>query len=340
MKSVPYILGICSTLVLAGAAGVVILFPAAAQDTAPQADTRAAVEGADWSDNVTITIDEAANSFNFKSNGIPEHGFAEKYLIPKGTPGEPVANYSIDDFTIVESDNFFTETPVDTDITTQPVYSSETTDTQLGRIGVALNGAQLFNDYETHERTIVALDDNAFHDHAAFIDECNGHTLADGSDYHYHGIPVCLTVNLDTEGEHSYMLGVLEDGFPVYANQDVNGEIIGNDQLDECSGHFGPTPEFPEGIYHYHLTADEAPYMVDCYHGEIEVDETRGGPPPGGAPGGGGPDLSGAAKALGISEQVLRDALGNGGPPDFDAAAKTLGISVDDLMSVLPPPPQ
>jgi len=130
------------------------------------------------------------------------------------------------------------------------------------------------------------------------------------------------------------MLGVLQDGFPVYANQDINGEIIGDDELDECSGHFGPTPEFPEGIYHYHLTADDAPYSVDCYHGEIEIAANTG---PGG---GGGPDFTDAAAALGISVDTLRDALGGGGPPDFDAAAETLGISVDDLMAVMPTPPQ
>ncbi|MGJ8624962.1 MAG: YHYH protein, partial [Yoonia sp.] len=172
-------------------------------------------------------------------------------------------------------------------------------------------------------------------DHAAFLDECNGHPLASGADYHYHGIPVCITVDLDVAGEHSYMLGVLEDGFPVYANQDVNGEIIGDSELDECSGHFGPTPEFSNGIYHYHLTADDAPYMIDCYHGEIEVAANTG---PGGD--GGGPDFTDAAAALGISVDTLRDALGGGGPPDFDAAAETLGISVDDLMAVMPAPPQ
>lgn len=200
---------------------------------------------------------------------------------------------------------------------------------------MAISGANIFNDYENPDRSVVAMDDNVIHDHAAFLDECNGHPLADGSNYHYHGIPVCITVDLDVAGEHSYMLGVLEDGFPVYANQDVNGEIIGDDALDECSGHFGPTPEFPDGIYHYHLTADDAPYMIDCYHGEVEVAVNTG---PGGD--GGGPDLAAAAKALGIDEATLRDALGGGGPPDFDAAAEALGISREDMLAVMPAPTQ
>ncbi|CAN0466009.1 unnamed protein product, partial [Hapterophycus canaliculatus] len=214
------------------------------------------------------------------------------------------------------------------------VYADEPTDTSLGRIGVALSGAQIFNDYEDMERAVVAQDDQVIHDHVPFLDECNGHTLVDGSDYHYHGIPVCLTVRLDVDGEHSYMLGVLEDGFLVYANLDVNGEEIGSDELDECSGHFGPTPEFPDGIYHYHLTADESPYMIDCYHGEIEQAAMMGGG------GGARPDFAAIAQELGVSEQMLLDALGDSMPPDFDAAAEELGISLDALMAVMPAPPQ
>ncbi|MDB2408136.1 YHYH protein, partial [Jannaschia sp.] len=223
--------------------------------------------------------------------------------------------------------------PIDTYITTLPVYADTATDTDLGRIGVAISGANIFNDYENADRSVVAMDDNVIHDHAAFLDECNGHPLADGTNYHYHGIPVCITVDLDVEGEHSYMLGVLEDGFPVYANQDLNGVIIGDDDLDDCSGHFGATPEFPDGIYHYHLTADNAPYMIDCYHGEIEVAENTG-------PGGGAPDFTDAAAALGISVETLQDALGGDSTPDFEAAAETLGVSVETLMTVMPAPPQ
>lgn len=324
-------LGVCllGLLAVSGASQSVL-----AQDTATIVDTRDAVASAGWADNVAITINEDADTFTFDSDGVPSHGYAEQYLNPKGTPGTPVAEYTIDQFDIVDSAEFFTVSPINTEITTLPVYSETPTDTPLGRIGVTLSGSQLFNDYENQERSIVAMDDNFIHDHAAFLDECNGHALNDGTSYHYHGIPVCLTVDLDVEGEHSYMLGVLEDGFPVYANQDINGEVIGDAELDDCSGHFGPTPEFPDGIYHYHLTADEAPYSVDCYHGEIEIaTRAQGG-------GGGGPDLTEAAKALGISIDTLRDALGGGGPPDFDAAAETLGIGVNDLMSVLPAPPQ
>ncbi|MFK7874379.1 MAG: YHYH protein [Paracoccaceae bacterium] len=258
-----------------------------AQDAALIVDTRNAVASANWADNVTITIDEDANTFNFSSDSIPSHGFADAYLIPINPNNQPFAGQPIENFDVVAGADL-EASPIDTDITTLPVYADMATNTGLGRIGVAISGANIVNDYENTQRSVVAMDDNVIHDHAAFLDACNGHPLAVGSNYHYHGIPVCITVDLDVAGEHSYMLGVLVDGFPVYANQDVNGEIIGDRDLDECSGHFGPTPEFPEGIYHYHLTADDAPYMIDCYHGEIEVAANSG------PDGGGGPDLTNA----------------------------------------------
>lgn len=288
--------------------------------------TADAIENAQWSDNVSITIDRENDTFNYKSDGLPATFLADAYLVPNDPSTMPFSDDPADSFwTLLKED--IAATPIDTTITTAPKYSETTTATQLGQIGVAINGARIFNDYEDRERTIVALNDNVIHDHAAFVDECNGHPLGDGTNYHYHGIPLCLSAEVDVDGEHSYMIGVLQDGFPAYANQGEDGAVMTNADLDECGGHFGPTPEFPEGIYHYHLTADEAPYSIDCYHGEIEM-----------AGRGGRPDFREIAAQLGITEAALVEAMGDG-PPDFEKAAAALGISVDALMAVMPPPP-
>jgi hypothetical protein len=61
--------------------------------------------------------------------------------------------------------------------------------------------------------------------------------------------------------------------------------------LDECNGCFGVTPEYPEGIYHYHLT-DEFPYISRLFHGTPDSSFQKGGPGRGFArrgPGGGRP---------------------------------------------------
>ena len=139
--------------------------------------TKSAVDSAGWSENVIITTDDDANTFRFQSNGIPAYGLADYYLIPNEVGGTQGFNeLSADEFTKTSSDKLL-ETDVDTTITTLPKCITSTVETSLGRIGVVLNGAQLFNDYENMEKTIVALDDNVTHDHASFVDECNGHPL-------------------------------------------------------------------------------------------------------------------------------------------------------------------
>jgi hypothetical protein len=136
-------------------------------------------------------------------------------------------------------------------------------------------------------------------------------------------------------GSHSAVIGVSMDGYPIYGlwgfDDQMNvvemkssyklkeGEtgyngiddyvyVQGLGHLDVCNGHFGPTPEFPEGIYHYHSTMMNGegdmgfPYFLLCYHGETFLDEggdvdcsgfgeTWGpgiGPPPPGCEGGPG----------------------------------------------------
>lgn len=45
--------------------------------------------------------------------------------------------------------------------------------------------------------------------------------------------------------------------------------------LDECNGHFAATINFPQGIYHYHMTVDENgrptfPYIVGKFYGQVD----------------------------------------------------------------------
>lgn len=248
-------------------------------------DTTAGVEAAQWGDNVTITT--GGESFQFESDGIPNHELPDQFLVPQeGSFTPPVSE---DEVNATDTDVAVVESPVDETITLSPTYIDETSDTNLGLIGVVISGAQLFNDYEDTDRSFVAVDDNFSVDGVFFVDSCNGHPLALNADgtgqgnYHYHGIPYCLTDIVDLEGEHSSILGFLVDGFPFYGPKGESGVTITSDDLDECSGHLGATPEFPEGIYHYHITEDRSPYTVDCYHGEVEASAGGvAGPPPGG----------------------------------------------------------
>ncbi|DAC23829.1 MAG TPA: YHYH protein [Candidatus Thalassarchaeaceae archaeon] len=114
---------------------------------------------------------------------------------------------------------------------------------------------------------------------------------------------------LITEMKSSYQLKAGETG---YNGIDDYEYVAGLGDLDVCNGHFGPTPDFPQGIYHYHSTIENGmgemgfPYFLICYHGEVPgaagsggggddpcagYGETWGpgiGPPPAGCGGGGG----------------------------------------------------
>ena len=105
----------------------------------------------------------------------------------------------------------------------------------------------------------------------------------------------------------SYAIERTQDG----GDQGYNGiddwnYVDGSGDLDECNGRFGPTPEYPEGIYHYVSTPFSGlptlvtdtngqqvgmigfPYFLLCYHGVADVDGQDLGGGQGGPPGGGG----------------------------------------------------
>ena len=161
-----------------------------------------------------------------------------------------------------------------------------------------------------------------------------GETMLDYDD----STPAAVAQNT-ANGSHSAVIGVSMDGYPIYGlwgyddqmnivemkssyklkegETGYNGiddyvyvQALGH--LDVCNGHFGPTPEFPDGIYHYHSTMMNGegdmgfPYFLLCYHGETFLDEQGNGadcsgfgetwgpgigPPPEGCEGGPGGQL-------------------------------------------------
>lgn len=229
----------------------------------------AVVQGAQWSAGVDISYGEG--TITYVSDGLPSHARQDQYLVPVAGITVPTdANEAevVDDPTVAQDYDFV--------ITASPTYTQETTATNLGPIGLMISGAALFNPYEADD-TAIALDGNFDVDGVFFIDGCSGHPTPMGI-YHYHGVPYCITDVLDEEGKHSFIIGVVFDGFGVYGPQGEDGDAPTD--LDECNGHFGPTPDSPEGIYHYHLTEID-PYSIRCYHGEIDTSQFEPGPPPG-----------------------------------------------------------
>ena len=61
------------------------------------------------------------------------------------------------------------------------------------------------------------------------------------------------------------MIGFAKDGHPIYASKDTNGTVPSD--LDSCQGHTSATKEYPKGVYHYHVSAKNAPNLPPCLKG-------------------------------------------------------------------------
>lgn len=152
------------------------------------------------------------------------------------------------------------------------------------------------------------------------IDRSLAHVQPNGA-YHYHGSPLGLIETLGGENEAMRLIGWSADGFPVYGKRcrasdgslremrpgyrlrkgsrptgakDPGGTFDGNftedyeyveglGDLDACNGHAGPTPEFPEGTYHYHATT-AFPMLPRFWRGAPDTSFQKHGPPPGATP--------------------------------------------------------
>lgn len=119
--------------------------------------------------------------------------------------------------------------------------------TPLGPIGVSLNGVPFFNQYAGPNQPLSG--------EVVSFDQYWGHP-APGGLYHYHVEPIYLTV---TKFSKSALLGFLLDGFPVYGPEE-NAMPVMNNGLDAYHGHKHATTDFPNGIYHYHITTAD-PYI-------------------------------------------------------------------------------
>lgn len=126
--------------------------------------------------------------------------------------------------------------------------------TPLGPIGIARNGVVFYNQYAGPNNQALTFEINSF-------DQWLGHPQQFGQ-YHYHQEPTFLTTQF---GEDAF-LGLLADGFPVYGPLE-NGTLLTSTDLDEFHGHFGITDDFPNGIYHYHITADDPYINGNGYYG-------------------------------------------------------------------------
>jgi hypothetical protein len=169
----------------------------------------------------------SGNNVNIVSNGIPDHNACRsispqtyRYTIPK-TPTKRSGNQ--EDFAA----------------------------TNMGVIGVAINGVPIYNPYDSK------CCDAGLYEFTT-LDLCYAHP-ARKQNYHYHVASECLS---PCTGE-SEVIGVALDGFPIMGPgiNPATGAAWCQADMDVCGGR-----EDADGNYAYYTTVD-FPYYLQCYAG-------------------------------------------------------------------------
>jgi len=188
------------------------------------------------SDGTYITI---------KSNGLPDH--KSSYYATTNVLYDNFSGTTFGGYNFVKNPNSIAEKVYVFKIPADPKVATNHMATQLGAIGVSLNGVPFFNQYAGPMQPLTG--------EVVSFDRYWGHPAPTGQ-YHYHVEPLYLTTVKVTK---TSLLGFLLDGFPVYGPEE-NGALVDNTKLDAYHGHTGVTADYPNGIYHYHITSTD-PYI-------------------------------------------------------------------------------
>lgn len=233
-----------------------------------------------WGSSVTATFPSTCE-MTLTTTGVPDYTPNPYYLAPAST-GQTIVAYSAATNTAMMLISYANNIKPNlkgssATINICPTAASSTTSTSLGAIGYLISGTAMFNPYEMNGSTAAVADNasytftdsNGTQQTAYFLDQCASHS--NGSTWHAHGNPDCVTAQVDSASGPSHIIGIALDGFPIYGGRDINGNIITTSQLDACNGITSPTPEFPSGAYHYVLpigvTTKQA--SINCYAGTV-----------------------------------------------------------------------
>lgn len=201
----------------------------------------------DYTNGVSVTV--GADRISINSTGLPDHKtpyWGEGHEMYEAFPGDNHANMN----TSMTSFNYVMSIPV------RPAETAAKEPTDLGPVGMALNGVPIYNDYEGGG----VLQENAW---STF--DLSGAHPGPREDYHYHCEGAYLSI------DDSNLIGFLRDGFPVYGRKDMDASYPSD--LDENGGHVGITANFSAPIYHYHISNDiystSGLYVIKsgAYHG-------------------------------------------------------------------------
>jgi hypothetical protein len=227
---------------------------------------------------VTVTYPSTCE-MTLSTSGKPNYTPNPYYLAPAGTGQTVVAHTSATNTALAVISYASVIAPSlqgsSATINICPTQASTSTAASLGAIGYLISGTAMFNSFEMNAST-AAVSDNASYTFtdgtgtsqtAYFLDQCDSHS--NGTTWHAHGNPACVTSQVDTAAGPSHIIGIALDGFPIYGGRDLSGAIINVSQLDACNGITSATPEFPSAAYHYVLPIGVTTKYasINCYSG-------------------------------------------------------------------------
>jgi len=181
-----------------------------------------------------------------KTKDLPDH--KSTYYPTANSLYENYTGKTFGGYTFSKNPNSIIEQTLTFKIPLNPAVNASHSATPLGPIGIALNGVPFFNQYAGPNQPLTS--------EIVSFDKYYGHPQQSGM-YHYHVEPLYLTTVTSTK---SVLMGFLLDGFPVYGPKEEDGTTVSSNLLDVYHGHSHSTVDYPNGIYHYHLT-DDAPYL-------------------------------------------------------------------------------
>lgn len=267
-----------------------------ADDGAPSADAPAPAASQAQATGGYFRVTRSGDKLLLESNGLPNH--ATGAFPNAGCP-----------FGIKATTHRFT-------VAASPVAAAKVTPINGWLFGVAVNGVVFdptgpyLYDGTTKTSWHFEVTSTVARPHLG-LDQNNAHSQP-GGEYHYHGPPVGLFDQI-VAVDRVTLVGYAADGFPIYGPYGSFGGAIrsvrssyrlrdaaradaipggrcdgtfvqdfefveGLGDLDECNGRIGPTPEYPDGIYHYVLTSD-FPFIPRSWRGT--PDPSFGHPSPG-----------------------------------------------------------
>lgn len=235
-----------------------------------------------WGPTVTVSFPSSCE-ITITTTGQPDYTPNAWYLAPASGSDTVVAHTAVTNtpLALISYENMIKPSLKGATVTLNdcPAKAGTTTATNLGAIGYLISGTAMFNPFEMNGTTPAVADNGSYtftdssgtQQTAYFIDQCDSHS--NGTTWHAHGNPNCVTSQVDTSTGPSHIIGIALDGFPIYGGRDIDGNVISVSQLDACNGITSPTPEFPNGAYHYVLPIGVTTKYasINCYSGTVST---------------------------------------------------------------------